>query len=146
MATNSRKDLAADFDLFRNLTMTFEHFKMTNMDTNSFIEARRKDVDALVAANKTTYEAMQALARAQTAMLTQAMQDMQELARSAMSGNGLGGDMSTHSEAAQKAWQRMLADMKQMAEVMQKAQAEAMSGLNERVKQSIGEMKGLTPD
>jgi len=38
---------------------------------NSFIDARRKDVEALVAANKIAYEALQALAHTQSDMLTQ---------------------------------------------------------------------------
>jgi hypothetical protein len=36
------------------------------------IESRRKDMEALVEANKATYDAMQALARKQTEILTQA--------------------------------------------------------------------------
>jgi hypothetical protein len=37
----------------------------------------------------------------------------------------------------------MLADMKQLAEIVHKAQVEAMTRLSERAKESIGEMKGL---
>ena len=143
MAADTKRDSTADFNPFRDLTRTFEQFKMPGVDANAFVDARRKDVEALVAANKITYEALQALARTQTDMLTQAMQDMQESAKGVLSSNTKGGDMATHAEAAQKAWQKMLADMKQLAEMVQKAQVEAMTGLTERAKESIGEMKGL---
>ena len=144
MATATKRDSsAADFNPFRDLTKTFEQFKMPGVDMNSFVDARRKDVEALVAANRIAYEALQALAKTQTDMLTQAMQGMQESAKGAMAGTTKGGDMTKHAEAAQKAWQKMLADMKQLAEMVQKAQAEAMTGLTARANESIGEMKGL---
>ena len=143
MATDTQKDSTADFNPFRDLTKTFEQFKMPGVDMNSFFDSRRKDVEALVAANKITYEAMQALAKTQSDMLTQSMQGMQESTKGAAAGTIKGGDVSKHAEAAQKAWQKMLTDMKHLAEMAQKAQVEAMKGLTERAKENIGEMKGL---
>ena len=143
MATDTKKDSTADFNPFRDLTKTFEQFKMPGVDMNSFFDSRRKDVEALVAANKVTCEALQALAKTQTDMLTQAMQGMQESTNGPLAGTIKGSDMTKHAEAAQKAWQKMLADMKHLAEMVQKAQAEAMKGLTERATESIGEMKGM---
>jgi phasin family protein len=143
MAAPTKTESTADFNPFRDLTKTFEQFKMPGVDMSSFVDARRKDVEALVAANKIAYEALQALAKTQTDMLTQAMQGMQETAKGAMAGTTKGGDMTHHAEAAQKAWQKMLADMKQLADMAQKAQVEAMKGLTERAMESVGEMKGL---
>lgn len=143
MAAETKSDNAADFNPFRDLTKTFEQFKVPGVDANAFVDARRKDVEALIAANKIAYEALQALAKAQTDMLTQAMQGMQSSAKDAMAGNTQSGDMSKHAQTNQQAWQKMLADMKQLAEMAQKAQVEAMTGLTERAKESFGEMKGL---
>ena len=145
MAADTKRDSSvADFNPFRELTKTFEQFKTSGVDMNSLFDSRRKDVEALVAANKVTYEAMLALAKTQTDMLTQAMQGIQESTNGAVAGTIKGGDVGKHAEAAQKAWQKMLADMKQLAEMAQKAQVEAMKDLTERATESIGEMKGLT--
>ena len=144
MATDNTTDhTARDFNPFRDLTKTFEQFKIPGVDMTSFVDARRKDVEALVAANKITYEALQALARAQTDMLTQTMQGMQESTKGMLASGEKGGDMVKYTEAAQKAWQKMLADMKVLAEMAQKAQAEAMAGLTERAKENMGAMRGL---
>ena len=144
MATDTRKNSAAvDFNPFRDLTKTFEQFKMPGVDMTSFVDANRKDVEALVAANKITYEALQALARTQTDMLTQAMQGMQESTKGMLAGGASGAEGGKHAEAAQRAWQKMLADMKVLAEMVQKAQAEATAGLTERAKENMGAMKGL---
>ena len=151
MANNTRTDATeSDFNPFRDLTKTFEQFKMPGVDMAAFVDARRKDVEALVAANKVTYEAMQALAHTQTEMLTQAMQGMQASAKGMLAeGAGLGkdagkgADMAQHTEAANKAWQKMLVDMKQLAEMANKAQAEAMSGLSARVTENMASAKGM---
>lgn len=137
---------AVDFNPFRDLGKTFEQFKMPGVDMAAFVDARRKDVDALVAANRITYEALQALAQTQTDMLTQAMQSVQESAKVMQTPGEKGGaaNIAKHTEAAQKAWQKMLDDMKALAEMAQKAQTDAMAGLTERAQQNMSAVKDLT--
>jgi len=149
MAADTKKDSSAsDFNPFRDLTNTFEQFKLPGVDMTSFVDARRKDVEALVAANKIAYEALQALARTQSDMLAQAMQGMQESAKGMLArgetGAAKAADMAKHAESAQNAWQKMLADMQALAEMVQKAQKDAMAGLTARATENLGAMKGLT--
>ncbi|HSW07402.1 phasin family protein [Aquabacterium sp.] len=143
MTADTRKDTdASELTPFRDLSKMFEQFKMPSVDGSAFVEARRKDVEALVAANKVTYEALQGLARAQTDMLTQVMQGMQDSAKSMMSGSAGGKETPQHAEAAQQAWQKMLTDMKDLAERVQKSQVQAMAGLTERATENIKQMQG----
>ncbi len=147
MAADNRNDnTAMDFNPFRDLTKTFEQFKMPGVDMADFVDARRKDVEALVAANKTAYEALQALAHTQSDMLTQAMQSMQAQAKGALAEGKMGGagaDMAKHTAAAQQAWQKMLADIKGLADMAQKSQADAMAGLTERANAGMAVIKGM---
>ena len=148
MAADTKRDRTADFNPFRDLTNTFEQFKLPGVDMTSFVDARRKDVEALVAANKIAYEALQALARTQSDMLAQAMQGMQESAKGMLArgetGAAKAADMAKHAESAQNAWQKMLADMQALAEMVQKAQKDAMAGLTVRATENLSAMKGLT--
>jgi len=91
---------------------------------SSFVDARRKDVEALVEANKGAYEAMQAMVRKQTEMLTQAMQSIQESAKGLTSGQAGVPDATKQAEVVRAAWEKMLGDMTKLAEMAQKAQAE----------------------
>jgi phasin family protein len=148
MAASTHHDSSAnDFNLFRNLTQTLEQFKMPGVDMSSFVAARRKDVEALVVANTVTYEALQALARTQTDMLTQALQGMQDSAKGMLASgeHGAAGaaNLEKFSESAQKAWQKMLTDMQSLAEMVHKAQTDAMAGLTARATENLGTMKGL---
>lgn len=130
---------------FRELTKTFEQFKVPGMDMSAFAEARRHDVEAMVAANQSAFEALQALARTQTEMLTQTMQAMQSSAQSMMSGGASGGgDAAEHTDAAQKAWHKMLGDMKDLADKVRKTQSEAMVGMGERAAKGMKDMQAMT--
>ncbi len=139
MKTESSSDGANPFG---NLTQMFEQFKLPGVDMASIMDARRKDVEALVEANKSAYEAMQALARTQTDMLTQAMQSMQETAKG-MAAGGVGADPAKQAETARNAWQKMLADMKGLAEMAHKSQADAVASMTQRATQSMQEAQQM---
>ena len=144
MATNMKTDTStAGSNPFGDLTTMLEQFKVPGVDVTSFIAARRKDVEALVQANKTAYEAMQALAHTQSDMLTQAMHSMQESAKGLASGKTAMPDPVKQTEAVRNAWQKMLADMKTLAEMAQKSQAAAVAGLTERAKENLAEAQQM---
>lgn len=126
MAVDSkRKTAAGDFSPFHDLTKTLESFKVPGIDLSAFVKARRSDVEALTAANKAAYDALQALGQTQAEMLIHSMKDMQKTA------NGLSheGAQGKQADAARLAWQRMLADIKELAELARKSQTQAMVGM-----------------
>ena len=143
MAVNTRKDTTADaLNPFLDLTRKFEQFKMPGVDMPSFVEARRKDVEALVTTNKMAYETLLALGRAQAAMLTQTLHGMQESAKAMMTGGMSGAESAKHTEAAQLAWQKIVADMTQLAESVRKSQVVAMAALTERAADNLRSITG----
>jgi hypothetical protein len=130
MANTDNNNAVPNFsNPFRDLTKVFAQFKMPGVDMSALMDARRKDVEALVAANKATYEAMQALARTQTEMLTQSMKAMQEAGKAMLAGDSKGTEHTL--EAAGNAWNKMLADMKTLAEAVRKSQTEAVASMTQ---------------
>ena len=127
---------------FGDVTKTIEQFKVPGVDMSAILEARRKDIEALVEANKAVYESAQALARKQTEMLTQAMQSIQDATRGAASGLGLG-DPAKQAELARKACQKALDDMKELAEIARKSQADAMASITQRATEHAQEIKKM---
>ena len=130
--------MADDSNPFGDVTKMIERFKLPGVDMSAIIEARRKDIEALVQANKAAYETMQALARKQTEMLTQAMQAIQEAAK----GGGVGGltDLGKQTELARNAYQKTLADMKELAEMTRKSQSDVMAIITQRATQNMQEI------
>src|SRR4051794_40460924 len=103
------KELTTTFDTnpIGDLTKMFEQFKLPGLDMAPIIESRRKDIEALVEANKAAVESMQALARKQTEILTQTMQGIQESAKSLV-GGGAAPDITKQAELVRKAYQKAL--------------------------------------
>ena len=128
---------------FGNLDELLEQFKVPGVDVNAIIESRRKDMDALIAANQATAAAMQKVAMKQTEILTQALQAAQESAQALAKGVGGAIDPMKQADLTRKAYEKALADMKEVGEIAQKAQTTAMSGITARAQQSVQELTKL---
>lgn len=132
--------MATDSNPFGDVMKTFEQLKMPGVDMASILEARRKDVEALVEANKAAYESMQAMARKQTEMMTQALQAMQEAGKGAFSGNA---NPAAQTAVVRTAFEKTVADMKELAEMARRSQADAMANITSRANEHVAEIKKL---
>ena len=109
---------------------------------SAIIEARRKDIEALVEANKAAYEGMQALVRKKTETLTQAMQGIQEAASGSAGGLGLA-DPAKQAELARNAYTKALADMRDLVEIARKSQTDAMASITKRANEHLQEIRQM---
>lgn len=126
---------------FADLTKMMEQFKVPGFDMNPIIEARRKDMEALVEANQANFAAMQALAGKQGEIMTQAMQGIQDSVKQFAAGKAP--DPARQAALAQAAYQKALGDMKDLAEMARKSQVDAMAGITARAAQSMEDLAKL---
>lgn len=139
MSKNKSDDTgAAGMNPFGDITKMLEQFKMPGVDMAAIADARRHDIEALVQANKSVYEGMQALANKQAEMLKQTVEGIQNAAGA----SGVG-DPAQQAELARKAYEKALADMKELAEIAQKSQADAMASITERAAVHLQEIKNM---
>jgi phasin family protein len=132
--------MATENNPFGDLQKMIEQFKMPGVDMSAIVESRRKDIEALMAANKAAYESMQALARKQTEILGQTMQGMQEAAKGAVSAAG---NPAKQTETVRKAFEKTLADMKELAEMASRSQTEAMAHITQRGNEHMQEIRKM---
>jgi phasin family protein len=133
--------------LFNDLAQNLAQFKVPGVDMNQIVESRRKDIDALVAANQAMLDSMQALARKQTELLSQALQGVQEAASGlapGADGKPVVMDPAQLAELTQKACAKAVNDARDLAEMARKAQIDAMTGIGQRATQSLQEMQAMT--
>jgi hypothetical protein len=128
---------------FGNLDELVKQFKVPGVDVNAIIESRRKDMDAVIAANQATAAAMQQIAKKQTEILTQALQAAQDGALKLATGGGGAIDPTKLAELTRKAYEKALADIKEVGEIAQQAQTTAMTGITARAQQSAQELTKL---
>lgn len=128
---------------FGDLTKMLEQVKVPGVDMGAIIESRRKDMEALMATNKATFEAMQQIAAKQAEIFAQAMQSIQDGAKTLVQGGAAAPDAAQHAELARKAYEKAVGDMGALADMARKAQADAMAGITERARQSLQEFMAL---
>lgn len=128
---------------FGDLTKMLEQVKVPGVDMGAIIESRRKDMEALMATNKATFEAMQQIAAKQAEIFAQAMQSIQDGAKTLAQGGAVVPDPARHAELARKAYEKAVGDMGALADMARKAQADAMAGITERARQSLQEFMAL---
>src|SRR5690606_24695955 len=116
---------------FAELSKMYEQFQIPGLDLSAVADARRKDVEALVQANKAVYDGMQALAAKQTEMFRQAMADIQGAVGTA------GTNPAAQTELARKAYEKALVDMRELAEIARQSQTQAMASISERATQNL---------
>ena len=127
---------------FVDITKLMEQFKLPGVDIPAIVEARRKDIEALAEANRIAFEGMQALAQKQAEILQKSMQE----AQAAMQGMAAGPSAASAGnpgELIQQAFQRALANMRELAEMAGKSQAQAIEVVSKRVQENIEETKKL---
>lgn len=127
---------------FGDVSAMMAQFKMPGLDMAAIVEARRKDIQALVDANTASMASMQALASKQTEMLNEAMQGMQEAAKGLVGGSAPP-DMSKQGEILRQGFEKTLANMKELAEMAQQAQTEAMAKITQRASSQMEEIKAM---
>ena len=99
---------------FGDFTKMLEQFKLPGFDVPAIMEARRKDMEALVQANQTAFQGMQSLAQKQTEMLRATLSELQSLTGQ-LSAGGVAPPAKT-AELIQQSLHKSLADMQQLAQ------------------------------
>ena len=125
---------------FGDVTKMLEKFKVPGVDMTAIIEARRKDIEAVVESNKAAMQAMQVMASKQAEMFTAAIQDIQANAKG-MAGSM--GDSAKQADIAKKAFSKAVADMKDLAAMTQKAQTDSMASITKRANEHMAEIKKM---
>jgi phasin family protein len=124
---------------FTDLAKLIEHFKVPGVDLSAVVESGRKDMEALIEANKAAFQGMQALAIKQKEMLTEAMHKIQDYAKQASASS----PSAKQAEMARDAYQKVLVDMKELAEIVRKSQAQAMTQVTDRAIEHLRELKRM---
>lgn len=138
MAKSTRDEsTATGANPFADLSKMYEQFQIPGLDMSAIADARRKDVEALVQANKAVYDGMQALAAKQTEMFRQAMADIQGAVGTA------GTNPAAQTELARKAYEKTIADMRELAEIARQSQAEAMASISQRATENMQEIRDM---
>lgn len=130
------------FDLsMPGLSKTFERLNLSGV-AGTIAEGRRKDLAALIAANKKSYEGLAAVVARQTAMLKNAVSEWQSMAQG-MSPGGARPGLGQMDELAKNTFTMALNNIRELGELAARSQAEAFEIVRRRIMENVEEVSAL---
>lgn len=126
-----------------DFTTILEQYKLPGVDMASIIDARRKDIEAITQANRVAYEGMQMLVQKQLDIFNKTIQQIQAEIPNAVAGTEGARTVTQQSELVQQRLHTAFKNMREMAEMAQKSQSEALAVMTRRADQNIDAAKGL---
>ena len=124
-----------------DINQLLQQLNLPGVDINALVNSRRKDIEALAAANQKAYEGLQALVQRQTQILQESMQKWQANAQGANLPQSLSEGATRQAEMARQAFEQALNNMRELAELAAKSQAQAFEVVQKRVQESLEETR-----
>jgi phasin family protein len=140
MAVSPFKSPFGDFDF----TKVLGEFKVPMLDVESFIDLQRRNVQAFTVANQTAFEAFKGIAQRQADMLKVAMEDFSKAGSEFFAVGTLEEKTAKNADLVKKSYETSIANMKELAELYAKGNADAFEAINKRVTEALEEVKALT--
>jgi len=113
------------------------------LDFESFAAAQRRNIEALSAANRVALEGAQAVAKRHMEILQQSMAEMTEAMRTLATAEAPQEKAAKQADLAKTSYERAVANMKELSDLIQKSNAEAVGVLNQRFTEAMQEIKGM---
>lgn len=129
---------------FVDMSKFLAQFQVPGLDASALNESRKKDLQALVEANRIAVEGMQALARKQLEVFQSTMSELQAITPSLSAGTSAAPDVAKQGQAAQKVWQKAMTDMRELADLARKSQTDALVTIAQRATQNLQELRRLS--
>lgn len=127
-----------------DFTKLFSEMKFPAMPgMESFVAANRRNMETLSAANRVALEGAQAVARRNMEIMQQSMHEITEAMRALASAEAPQAKAAKQAELLKLAYERAVANMKEIADMIQQSNAEAVGLLNYRFAEAMDEVKAL---
>jgi hypothetical protein len=137
MATN-KNAFAFDADKVKEM---FTTAKMPVVDTDAMMAAQKKNVDALIEANKVVTAGYQDLYKRQVALFEAAV-DQAKGMMTGVKAEPMSADQATQSiDTMKTAFEKTAADLNELAEMAQKANTGAFEVVKARAEEAVAEFK-----
>ena len=121
------------------------NFQLPGMpDVEQLAAAQRRNFEALSAANKVALEGAQAVARRHTEIMQQSMSEMTQAMQSMAGAQDPQARATKQAEMLKAAYERAVGNMREVADLIQKSNSEALSLLNQRFTEAMDEVKAMT--
>jgi phasin family protein len=132
-------------DTFLDFRRVMSEWRIPSFDLEAVAQAQRKNIEALTQANQLALEGTQALMRRNLELARQSMEELQAIMSDFAKPNGSIEDrLSRQAEFSKKTIEQGMANFRDLAEMMAKANSDAMNVLAKRMTEGLEEVRGYT--
>ncbi|HKM64232.1 MAG TPA: phasin family protein [Acidisphaera sp.] len=122
----------------------FAEMKLPSLpDMETLMGAHRRNMEALSAANRVALEGAQAVARRHMEIMQQSMSELTDTMRTLATTEGPQAKAAKQAEMLKTAYERAVTNMRELGELIQRSNSEAMGVINKRFAEAMDEVKGL---
>lgn len=139
MVTKFQPEQFFDFDVSKYLG----DFKAPGVDVDSLVSSQRKNIEALTQANKLAFDGLQAVVKRQAEILRQAIDEATQATKDIAEPGSPQDKAAKQTELAKEVFERSLSNMRELSEMIAKANSEAFDLLNKRFTQSLEEARDV---
>ena len=144
MGTATRKMSDMGANAMTEFSRMFADMKMPPMpDMEALMAAHRRNLETLSAANRVALEGAQAVARRNMEIMQQTMTELTETMRSFANMENPSTRASRQADLLKAAYERAVANMQEVGDLIQKSSGEALGLLNHRFTEALDEVKAL---
>lgn len=129
---------------FTDFTKLFADLKFPSMpDMEAFVSASRRNMETLTAANRVALEGAQAVARRHMEIVQQNMSELTEAVRALSASEAPQAKAAKQAELLKQGYERAVANIKEIGDLIQQSNNEALTLLNHRFTEAMDEIKLL---
>ena len=130
-------------NLFGDIVKLLEQYKLPGIDIAAIIEMRRKDIEALMTANRVALEGAQSVGQKQVEILRSTLDQLSSLIQQATASGSMTEKTTKTRELVQQVLQRALENMRELAETAYKSQSDTYAVLTKRIQENLDEARAL---
>jgi phasin family protein len=112
-------------------------------DAEALLTAHRRNFEALSAANRIALEGAQAVAKRHMEIMQQTMTELSESLRALSGGDAPQAKAARQTELLKRAYERTVANTKELGDLIQRSNGEALGLLNRRFAEAMDEVRLL---
>ena len=102
---------------------------------------QKKNIEALARANQIAISGLQAVATRQMEFVQKAMSEASQAALPGATSQGVGDLVARQADIARQTFDQSIANMRELADMLQKSGREAVDVVHQRIAQSLGELQ-----
>jgi len=131
--------------LLTEMTKRFTEMRFPTMmpDSSALMAAHKRNMEVLSNANRLALEGAQAVARRHMEIMQQTMTELSEHVRELTTTESPQAKAARQADLVKKSYERAVANIRDLSDLIQRSNGEALAVLSERFKEAMDEIKGL---